>query len=133
MITSPVEIGLSVTKNGIALSDFSKTFKAVSSEDRITSIEIASGDSYTVDLTDMDNIALLVILAAFNETISTGSNQTVEGKSAPIKIEFNSNFRNAFGFEAIGLDKSVSTANVILTNNHPEAKVKVTLAAFCEA
>ena len=96
-------------------------------------VEIAANSSYVIDLTGLDNIALLAVLAQYNESITSGSNQVVEGNPATVGITFNSNTRNAFGFEAIGLNKSVSTPSVTLVNSHPEAKILIYFAAFCEA
>lgn len=133
MLNSQVELSLSIRKNGLLLADYAKAFKAVASEEVLKVVEIAANSSYVIDLTGLDNIALLAVLAQYNESITSGSNQVVEGNPATVGITFNSNTRNAFGFEAIGLNKSVSTPIVTLVNSHPEAKILIYFAAFCEA
>ena len=123
MLNSQVELSLSIRKNGLLLADYAKAFKAVASEEVLKVVEIAANSSYVIDLTGLDNIALLAVLAQYNESITSGSNQVVEGNPATVGITFNSNTRN----------KSVSTPSVTLVNSHPEAKILIYFAAFCEA
>lgn len=133
MITSSIELGISVKKNNQVIPDLSTIFKVAATEEKFQTIEIFPADSYEVDLTNLHNVSLLIITSVFNESITVGVNQVVEGTPSPVEILFNANSSEVYGFEALGLDKTVSTGNITLTNNHTDAKILVRIGIFCEA